>query len=70
MRAIIIEEDRFTDLADTLQLELHKSVVDNTAERMGWDKEMWRAAVDEAHKRYYFHYVRWAQSHGATCVKK
>jgi hypothetical protein len=70
MRVILIEEDRFADLADIVQLELQKGAVDNTAERMGWDKSMWRAALDEAHRRYHFHYVKWAQSHGASCARR
>lgn len=70
MRAIIIEEDRFTELTEILELERHKPEADRTAERLGWDKQMWRAALDEAHRRYHFHFVRWAQSHGASCVRK
>lgn len=69
MKAIIIEEDRFCDLTATLELERHKSVVDNTAERLGWDNQVWRAALEEAHRRYHYRFVKWAQSHGASCVK-
>lgn len=70
MKVILIEEDRFADLVDTLHLERLKSEVDNTAERLGWSQSMWRAALDEAYRRYHYHYVKWAQSHGATCIKK
>jgi len=72
MKAIIIEEDRFVDLTTALSLEKEKlgGPVDNTAERMGWDRALWRAALDEAHRRYHFHFVRWAQSHGASCVQR
>lgn len=72
MRAIIIEEDRFADLTAAMQLERSQlgGPLDNTAERMGWDKALWRAALDEAHRSYHFHFVRWAQSHGASCVRK
>lgn len=70
MRAIIIEEDRFADLTETLELERHKLETGNTAERLGWDQQMWRSALDEAHRRYHYHFVKWAQSHGASCVKK
>lgn len=72
MRAIIIEEDRFADLTTAMELERSElgGSIDNTAERMGWDKSLWRAALDEAHRRYHFHFVRWAQSHGASCVRK
>ena len=72
MKVILIEEDRFTDLTTTLRLEVTQSggPIDNTAERMGWDKAIWRAALDEAHRRYHLHFVRWAQSHGASCVQR
>lgn len=70
MKVILIEEDRFADLTSTLELERLKSETDNTPERLGWDKSLWRAALDEAHRRYHYHYVKWAQSHGASCVKK
>ena len=68
MKVILIEEDRFVDLINTLKLERADSRVDNTAERMGWDKSLWHAALDEAHRRYHFHFVQWAQSHGASCT--
>ena len=72
MKAIIIEEDRFNDLTTTLELERERlgGPMDNTAERMGWDKAIWRSALEEAHRRYHFHFTRWAQSHGASCVRK
>ena len=70
MRAIIIEEDRFDDLTDALKLANADAKVDNTAERLGWGMAIWRAALDEAHRRYHYQIVRWAQSHGASCVPK
>jgi hypothetical protein len=72
MKAIIIEEDRFTDFTTALHLKKMEigGPTDNTAERMGWDKQLWRAALDEAHRSYHYEFVRWAQSHGATCVRK
>jgi hypothetical protein len=70
MRAIIIEEDRFVEILDLMKLEaMTLSEHSNTAERMGWDKSIWKAAVDEVHRSMHFHFVRWAQSHGAKCVR-
>lgn len=47
MRAIIIEEDRFTDLTDALRLR-----------------------ETDKRREMHFEFVRWAQSHGASCVRK
>lgn len=69
MKAIIIEEDRFTDLTDKLQLVHNTAKDDNTAERLGIPANVWMAALDEAHRRYHYHFVKWAQSHGASCVR-
>lgn len=70
MRVIMIEEDRFLDLTNALKLcELDKRN-NNTAERLGWDKAIWQAALEEARREFHFEFVRWAQSHGASCVKR
>lgn len=70
MRAIIIEEDRFGEIAALLQAEAVRLGNDSaTPERLGWDRNVWKAAVDEAHRNMHFHFVRWAQSHGASCVR-
>ena len=70
MRAIIIEEDRFNDLTDALRLKEHDTRSDNEAVRMGWDLAIWRAALEHARREMHFEFVRWAQSHGASCVRK
>lgn len=50
MRAIIIEEDRFTDLTDMLRLKEQDKRSDNTAERLGWPIDVWRAALTSMEK--------------------
>lgn len=70
MRAIIIEEDRFNDLTEALRLTEHDARSNNTAERLGWPIEVWREALNQARREMHFEFVRWAQSHGASCVKK
>ena len=71
MKAIIIEEERFTEVCDLMQHEAHKlGDHSNTAERLGYDKDMWKTAVNEVHRSMHLHFVRWAQSHGASCVKR
>lgn len=70
MKAIIIEEDRFGEITALLRAEAVQLGNDSsTPERLGWDRSVWRAAVDEAHRSMHFHFVRWAQSHGASCVR-
>lgn len=70
MRAIIIEEERFTEICALMKAEaVNLGQNSNTPERLGWDRNVWRAAVDEAHRTMHFHFVRWAQSHGASCIK-
>lgn len=70
MKAIIIEEDRFVDLTNNLKLAREDLRVYNTQQRLNIDKDIWSMALDEAHRRYHYEVVRWAQSHGASCVPK
>ncbi len=72
VKVILIEEDRFVDFTKAVKLQ-HSILTgpsDNTAIRLGWDLQMWRAACDEAQRRYHCEFVRWAQSHGASCVER
>ena len=70
MKVILIEEDRFTDLTDALRLHEADKRSDNTAERLGWPLNIWQEALNQARREMHFEFVRWAQSHGASCVKK
>ncbi len=71
MKAIIIEEERFTEICDLMKLnamELKDSNC-NTPERLGFSKECWSAAINEVHRSMHYYFVTWAQSHGASCTK-
>ncbi len=70
MRAIIIEEDRFNDLTETLRLAEFDARSNSTAERLGWPIEIWKEALNQARREIHYEFVRWAQSHGASCVRK
>lgn len=71
MRAIIIEEERFTEICDLMKAEADSLANhSNTAERLNFDKGMWKSAVNEVHRSMHFYFVRWAQSHGASCTKR
>ncbi len=70
MRVIIIEEDRFIDLTDALRLKELDARSDNTAKRLEWPINIWQEALNQARREMHFEFVRWAQSHGASCVRK
>lgn len=71
MRAIIIEEDRFAEIAALMRHEA-TTLRDNAylCERTGLTREQMQFAADEIWRTIHFHFVRWAQSHGADCVLK
>lgn len=71
MRAIIIEEERFAEICTLMRAEAARLATDsNTPARLGWDMNIWKAACDEIQHNMHYHFVRWAQSHGASCVPK
>lgn len=72
MKVILIEEDRFVDLTKAIELKkLNKSTGnDNTAERLGWPINIWHEALNQARSEFHYEFVRWAQSHGASCVRQ
>lgn len=71
MRVILIEEDRFAEIAQTMKLEattLHQNGY--LCNHTNLTPEQMKFAADEIHRAIHFHFVRWAQSHGASCVLK
>lgn len=68
MRAIIIEEDRFREVTELMRAKAMDLKLSPTPERLQMSEQAWEAAVDEIHRSMHFHFVRWAQSHGASCV--
>lgn len=70
MKAIIIEEDRFNDLTNALRLCEADGRNDNTANRLGWPINIWHEALNQARREMHYEFVKWAQSHGASCVRK
>ena len=70
MRAIIIEEERFAEVCELMRKRT--TDITNNAyllERCGLTKEQAQFAVDELHRAMHYEFVRWAQSHGASCVR-
>jgi hypothetical protein len=72
MKAIIIEEDRFRDIREILEYEALKLINSFNPEHpdfKGVDKLLWDRTVKSIHRSMNYHFVKWAQSHGASCVK-
>jgi hypothetical protein len=68
MKAIIIEEERFKEILELMKLESYKLKESNEAERLGIDKSIWEEAIRAVHRNMHYYFVRWAQSHGASCT--
>jgi len=70
MKAIIIEEERFVEITELMKLKaLQLKTKSNTPGREGIPQHVWDAAIDEVHRNMNYHFVSWAQSQGASCVK-
>lgn len=70
MKVILIEEARFAEVTDAMRLaatELHESAY--LLNNCGLTAEQAKFAADEMFRSINFTFVRWAQSHGASCVK-
>lgn len=67
MKAIIIEEARFYELRELLELESLKAPKPSGLDvsQMTWD-----AAKREVHRTMNYQFVKWAQSHGADCINR
>jgi hypothetical protein len=71
MKVILIEEDRFAEVMDILRLEcLNLPQNGYLRQQTGMTESQVKFAADEMFRRFNFHFVRWAQSHGASCVKR
>lgn len=71
MRAILIEEERFAEITDLMRLRAMETLENGyLKERTGLTKEQIKFAAEEMFRCVNFEFVRWAQSHGASCVKR
>lgn len=71
MRAIIIEEERFVEVLQLMRAEattLHENAY--LLQKCGLTPERAKFAADEMFRTINLHFVRWAQSHGASCVRQ
>jgi len=72
MRAIIIEEERFTEILDLMKLKSYELIkTPSTFQQIGVSisRSTWEAAIKDVHRCMHYHFVKWAQSHGASCKK-
>ena len=71
MRAIIIEEERFTEILALLKAKC--TTIDpftlREAEVLGVPPEKLKPLMDSMFRTFNMEFVRWAQSHGASCTR-
>jgi hypothetical protein len=71
MRVILIEEERFPEVLDQIRLDcLRMKENGYLKEHTGLTDSQIEFAANEMFRSINFTFVRWAQSHGASCVKK
>lgn len=70
MRVILIEEDRFAEVLELLRSECDKRADGYFQQKSGMTAEEIQFAKTEIFRTFNLHFVRWAQSHGASCVRR
>ena len=71
MRVILIEEERFAEVTDLMRAEVEKSSRNHPQGFPEGMSEKQRVMLaDQIYRTVHMTFVRWAQSHGASCVKK
>jgi uncharacterized Fe-S cluster-containing protein len=70
MKAIIIEEERFTEVCDLMKAQVLESTKYSQYKPEGLTTAQWQQALEAAHGTINYVFVRWAQSHGASCTKR
>jgi hypothetical protein len=72
MRAILIEEERFAEVAQLMRAEAISAGKNHfLRSQLGIEltERQMEFAADAISRAIHFHFVRWAQSHGASCVQ-
>lgn len=74
MRVILIEEDRFAEIRDLIKAHCTDPNVNafllRDAEELGIPKEKIVPLLESMWRTFNYQFVRWAQSHGASCVSR
>lgn len=71
MKVILIEEERFAEVMQLLRAEC-LAMRDNgyLQQQTSLTPQQIQFAADEMFRCFNYHFVRWAQSHGASCVQR
>lgn len=69
MRAIIIEEERFVEILELLRAKCDERATAHFQKESGMTAEQIAFAKDAIFRTFNLHFVQWAQSHGARCVR-
>jgi hypothetical protein len=70
MRAIIIEEERFAEVCELMEKAAIDAAKYPQHKPEDVTQEDWERALRSAHRAIHYTFVRWAQSHGASCTKR
>lgn len=66
MKAIIVEEKEFAEICELMRYKVEELANKHVPE--GIERSIWLRACGEAHRSMHFHFVKWAQGQGASCV--
>ena len=69
MKAIIIEEERFTEVVQMMRARVKEAASFSQHKPQGLTDEQWEHALSQAGQTINYVFVKWAQSHGASCTK-
>lgn len=71
MKVILIEEDRFSEVAALMRAEAVSAGKNHFLRSqcgVQMTEKQMEFAADAISRAIHYHFVRWAQSHGASCV--
>jgi hypothetical protein len=66
MKAIIIEEERFAEIRELMELKVLE-IGGEASPFLDVSAKVWKAAITEAQRIMNYYFVRWAQEQGASC---
>ena len=71
MKVILIEEERFSEVAQLMRSEALSAGMNHFLRgQTGLTQSQMEFAADAISRAIHLHFVRWAQSHGASCVPR
>jgi hypothetical protein len=67
MKAIIIEEARFAEFIDLLELQAHE-IGENNEQPDIWDDDLWKTITNKVFRKMNYYFCQWAQYQGASVI--